>query len=520
MSFRRWSEEAPVTEDSSESTRESSESIRGSGLLLFGRILSLSVMCAVQVLIVRHFSKTDYGAWTLALSVVTLLQSVAALGLDRSISRFVAIYREQGDQARLRGVILLLVTVVAVSGTTLATLLATFPDEFGRLTRLAPDVISLLSIVIFLVPLEALDLFFIGLFACLGQTRAIVVRRHVLAPCLKLAVVVVLVAMDADVHFLAYGYLGASLAGMLLYSPLVLRSLRQLDLLGSRVEPVRVTLPAREVFAFTLPLIAADLAAAVMANAGALTLGILSSLDQVAIFTVAVPLAVLNQTVARNFNVMYTPALSRLFARQDTEAINAMYWRTAAWVAVLTFPVFVVTFSASAAALQLLYGTKYLEAAGLLSLLALGEYANVAFGLSGLTLRLLNSVRFSVTVNFIGAGLAVLGSMWLVPRYGAYGAAMATSGTMLLTCVLRQVGLSFRGVRMFDVRVTSLYLAIAGSAATVLIATWLLPGRPFVPLALAVVVSLLMLLISRDTLRVAETFPEVRRVPFLRALFA
>jgi O-antigen/teichoic acid export membrane protein len=187
---------------------------------------------------------------------------------------------------------------------------------------------------------------------------------------------------------------------------------------------------------------------------------------------------------------------------------------------VLTFPVFVVTFSASAALLQLLYGTKYLGAAAVLSLLALGEYANIAFGLSGLTLRLLNCVRFSVAVHVACAVLAIVASALLVPRYGALGAAAATSGAMVLCCVLKQVALSRRGVKAFDLRVTSLYVAIACSAATVLLAAWLLHGHPFVPLVLAVVVSLLIVLISRNTLRVAETFPEVRRVPLLRALFA
>jgi O-antigen/teichoic acid export membrane protein/glycosyltransferase involved in cell wall biosynthesis len=499
---------------------ESSEPIRGSSLLIVGRLLSLGVMCAVQVLIVRHLSRVDYGAWTLALSVVTLLQGVAALGLDRSISRFVAIYREEGDQARLRGVILLLVTVVAVSGTGLAAVLSAFPSELAWFTRLDPEVVALLGIVIFLVPLEALDLFFIALFACLGQTRVIVLRRHVLAPALKLAVVVVLVAVGADVTFLAWGYLASSLVGLLLYTPLVARALRQLGLGRPGGAPAGVRIPARDVFAFTLPLLTADVASAVMANTGALALGVWSTLDQVAIFTVAVPLAALNQTVARNFTVMYTPAMSRLFARQQPDAIDAMYWRTAAWVAVLTFPVFVVTCSAAGALLHLLYGVKYLEAAGLLSLLAVGEYVNVAFGLSGLTLRLLNHVRYSVAINLVAAGAAVLACVLLVPRFGALGAAVATSGTMIVHGVLKQVGLAAAGVRPFELRVAPLYVAIGVATVAVLMAQSVLPRQSTVPLVLAAAVSLALVLTSRHTLRVAETFPEVRRVPLLRALFA
>jgi len=497
------------------------EPIRGSSLLLLGRIVSLAVMCAVQILVVRHLTRADYGAWTYALSVVTLLQSVAALGLDRSVTRFVAIYREQGDLARVRGLVLMLVGVVAAVGTLLTVVLVMFPAAIGRMTGVEPHVLALLNVIIFLVPLEALDLLFIGLFACLGQARAIVVRRHILAPLLKLTAVIALVTSDASVTFLAYGYLAASLTGMMLYAPLVLRSGRQLGLTFYRLRRREVTLPAKEVFAFTLPLLTADLAAAIIWTSGTLALGYYSTLDQVALFTVAMPLATLNETVARNFTVLYTPAISRLFARQDHSGINAMYWRTAVWVAVLTFPVFVLTFSASGSLLQVLYGNKYHDAALVLSLLALAEYVNIALGLNGLTLRLLSDVRYSVTLNIVAAVVAIAANAVLVPRYGAVGAACATTGTALLHCLARQIGLArATGVRPFELRLSPLYVGIAAGAATVVLAQWMMPGHPIVLLALAGVVSLLLLVASKRTLMVTETFPEVRRVPLIRMLFA
>ena len=495
------------------------EPIRGSSLLLLGRLMALGVMCAVQVLIVRHLSRTDYGAWTYALSVVTLLQSVAALGLDRSVTRFLAIYRERGDLARVRGLVLLLAGVVAAFGTLVTIVLISFPAEVGRLTGVDTHVLALLNVIVFLVPLEALDLLFIGLFACLGQARAIVVRRHILAPGLKLAAVVTLVALDANVTFLAYGYLAASLTGMLLYAPLILRSARELGLVGHGVRDI--TLPAREVFSFTLPLVTADVAGAIIWTAGTLTLGYFSTLEQVALFAAAVPLATLNETVARNFTVLYTPAISRLFAREDHSAINTMYWRTAVWVAVLTFPVFVATFAASGSILHVLYGTKYSDAAVVLSLLALGEYVNVALGLNGLTLRLLSDVRYSVTVNIVAALVGIAANVALVPKFGALGAAYATAGTAILHCVLKQFGLArATGVRAFELRFAALYAGIVACAVAVVLGQLAMPGRPALPLVLAAAASLLLLVASKRVLMVTETFPEVMRVPLIRLLFA
>ena len=520
MSFTP-SPEAPEGRTAESEDDIAREPIRGSSLLLAGRIVSLAVMCAVQILVVRHLSRADYGAWTYALSVVALLQSVAALGLDRSVTRFLAIYRERGDLVRIRGLVLMLAAAVACFGTLVTVLLLSFPGAIGRVTGVEPHVLALLNVIIFLIPLEALDLLFIGMFACLGQARSIVIRRHIIAPSLKLTAVVALVTLDADVTFLAYGYLAASLTGMLLYAPLVLRSARQLGLVGYRPGKRDVTLPAREVFAFTLPLLTADLAASIAWTSGTLALGYYSTLDQVALFTVAAPLATLNETVSRNFTVLYTPAISRLFARQDHTAINAMYWRTAAWVAVLTFPAFVLTFAASGSLLQVLYGTRYLDAAIVLSLLALAEYVNVAFGLNGLTLRLLSDVRYSVTVNILTAIIAVVANIVLVPRYGALGAAYATAGTGLLYSVLKQVGLArATGVRPFEWRLTALYAGIALCAMTVVLGQWMMPQRPIVLLALALVTSLLLFVSSKRMLMVTETFPEVRRVPLIRLLFA
>ena len=513
------SSDVPEPRDSEAEDDFAREPIRGSSLLLLGRLMSLGVMAAVQVLLVRYLSRTDYGAWTYALSVVVLLQSVAALGLDRSVTRFLAIYRERGDVARVRGLVLLLVGSVAAVGTLATLALISFPETIARITGVDAHVLAILNIIIFLVPLEALDLLFIGLFACLGQARAIVIRRHIIAPALKLAAVVALIMLNADVTYLAYGYLAASLTGMLLYGPMVWRSARQLGLMGS--SPREVTVPAKEVFAFTLPLLTADLAGAIMWSAGTLTLGYFSSLDQVALFTAVVPLATLNETVARNFTVLYTPAISRLYARQDHAAINTMYWRTAVWVAVLTFPVFVLTFSASGSLLHVLYGTKYSDAAVLLSLVALGEYVNVALGLNGLTLRVLSDVKYSVTVNVVSALIAIVANVILVPRLGALGAACATSGTMLLHCVLKQIGLArATGVRPFEFSLSPLYAGIALGTAVVVVGQWVIPQWPVLLLALAASASLLLLVACKRMLMVTETFPEVRRVPLIRMLFA
>lgn len=78
--------DATTTTKSSSSRRQ----IRGSSLLLVGQFLSKAINFAVQVLIVRYLTKSDYGAFGYALSIVALGESVATFGLDRAITALCA----------------------------------------------------------------------------------------------------------------------------------------------------------------------------------------------------------------------------------------------------------------------------------------------------------------------------------------------------------------------------------------------------------------------------------------------
>ena len=55
--------------------------IRGSSLLLVGRLITVVVNYAVQVVIVRYLTKSDFGAFAYALSIEAFVETLIALGL-------------------------------------------------------------------------------------------------------------------------------------------------------------------------------------------------------------------------------------------------------------------------------------------------------------------------------------------------------------------------------------------------------------------------------------------------------
>jgi len=88
-------------------------------------MLSLAVNFATQVLIVRYLSKADFGAFAYGLSIVSLGEALAVLGLDKAIARFLPIYEEHGAYGKLFG------TLFMVGGTVLGVGLAFVLLAFG-----------------------------------------------------------------------------------------------------------------------------------------------------------------------------------------------------------------------------------------------------------------------------------------------------------------------------------------------------------------------------------------------------
>ena len=104
------------------------KALRGSSLLLVGRGISVLANFATQVLIVRHLSKADFGVFAYALSIVAMGQSVAALGVDRAVSRFVPMYDEHREDGKLLGTLAVAIGTILLLGLACVCLVAGFGD--------------------------------------------------------------------------------------------------------------------------------------------------------------------------------------------------------------------------------------------------------------------------------------------------------------------------------------------------------------------------------------------------------
>jgi O-antigen/teichoic acid export membrane protein len=508
----------PGTESDPDGRAANVRQIRGSSLLLLGRVLGLGIDFVTQILIVRYLAKEEYGAYAFALSIVAIGTTICLLGLERTIGRFTPIYQERGDPGRMWGAIILIFATVTTLGLAVVLGVHAFQGILGAAidNRFA---LSILLIAIVLSPLQALDNLVIAMFATFGSVRSIFVRRYVVAPVLELSVAVALILSDGDAKFLALGYVLVAAVGVALYLGVLVRVLARLGILASlRRDTLR--LPVREIFGFSLPLLASDLVFTLRTSLTVILLATYRGTSEVAEYRAVLPIAIQNLFVATSFRFIFTPGAARLFALGHTRALNDLYWQTAAWIAILTFPVFVVGLALGEPVVVLLFGESYRPAGIVLSVLVIGYYINGAIGFNALTLRVFGRVRFIVVTDLLTAAVTVTTSFLLVRSLGALGAAIATSISLLLQNILYQWGLRTRTtVRAADRRYLRTYVSVAiGGLAMVALQQILRPPLA-VGVALAAVTAMAVLVINRHALRVLETYPELGRFGLVRLIF-
>jgi O-antigen/teichoic acid export membrane protein len=490
--------------------------VRGSALLVVGRIVTLLLTTATQVVIVRVLTKSDFGAFSYALALVAAGRTVLSLGQGRLLSRFMAKYEEHQDYDRMFGAVLLAVGTIVVTSLVALGVILGFPGQI--LDVHDPATVQVVLILLLLAPLEALDQVFINIFAVFSAPGAIFFRKYLFTPGLRLGVVVALTLTGASVEFLAIGYVAAGLVGLAVSVAVLVRVLRERGLL-EKLRPRRLRLPFKEVFSFSTPMISAELLQLSLVVGGVLVLGHYQPADEVASYRAVFNPARLNTAVLGAFVPLFLPMAARLFERRDIDGLRRAYWHTGALVAVLTFPVFALTGPLAHDLTLLLFGPRYSDSAIVLALLSIGYYFNTALGFNAYTLQVCARLRFLVCVNLSVATLNIGLSILLVPRYGAVAVAVANLAALVIQNLLNQWALR-RTIRtgFIDRSCLRCYLTILGCAAALWLFQWGLRPGLLVGVIAAAVASLVVLVVSRSAIELEENFPELRRVPVLRWL--
>ena len=485
--------------------------LRGSSLLLAGRLLAKAFNFGIQVSIVRLLTKDDFGAFAYGLALALAGEFVVKLGLGRGANRFIPFYVERRQHAEVMGT-LALVTGTIVSMGTLCILALHAVSQLGLSGFPTGEGARVVVILSLMAPIQAMDSVCIQTLACFSRPRIIVFRKHVLAPGLRAAAVAAVFIAGGDNVMLAQAYVLGGLFGLAVCIRLAVRELYRNGILPLRISEWVV--PFGTLARFSFPLISSDVVFLALTSVTTAVVMMTDGAAGVAAMRAVVPAAELNLLVMQSFSLLFMPAAMRAYAGGAHDGLREHHWQSAAWVAVLSFPFFALTFGVAPSLVTLLFGEAYAESAELLAILAVGQYFTVCLAFNNESLQIMDRTRAIVGTNVltvaVGGGLALM----LCPSMGVLGAAVAVTAARMAGTLARQVVLQRSGqFGAVPPEQVGIWLRVAIGALVIAGFGWVWQPPVIGQFAIAAVVSLALLRSSSGTLDLSRSFPELLRIP-------
>jgi O-antigen/teichoic acid export membrane protein len=544
------------------------EVARGGTLNLAGAAVAAVGSVGVTVLVARHFSKYVAGSFFTATSAFLIVQMLGTLGVQNGLVYFIARLRSLGEEDRIPAVLRVALAPVVVVSAALVIAMLLFAGPLAHVLLSSHkgsaggvDVIEVaLRGLALLVPFAALESALLGASRGYREMRPTVMIDRVGVSIAQLLAVLA-GAGAGTVAFLAplwaLPYLPATVAAWLwlrrirrdapsrpgaalpdvppeLAALLALatpsapalstgsaraaRSARPPGARLGRVARKRLARATRRDFwRFTTPRAVASVTNAIIQRVDIVLIAIMKGPVEAAVYTAATRFLVLGQFAGTAIARSSQPRLTELFTQRDRHGTNVIYQATTAWLVLLTWPIYL---------LVLVYGSQLLGVFGhsygagypVIVILSLVQLASAVFGQVDIVLITSGKSSWSMLNGLLVMITNVGLDLYLIPRYGILGAAIAWGTAISVSNVvpLIQLAVVFRLQPVSRGGIIAAVLTGASFGAVPL-AMHAALGSGWASLAAAVIAGCLLMGAGLLRFRGALRLQGLARMPRLRA---
>ncbi len=478
---------------------------RGGGLNLAGALINTLSVLVLFWFLDRNLGQTLTGVYIAAFALRRILQTIALGGMRSAMTRFVAIHLADDDDARLRGTIVVGVTISVGLATILGLILFLAAPWVANSLYGDPEVLAGLRWVAVGLPSAAFTIVVLSATTGFRTMKPSAVVGFMAEPIIR----VLLTALALT--------LGAGLTGSLIMLQVasVIASVLSwlwLQLLMRGHHGGRRIYETGPLIRFGLATWASSVALEGIRWADVQVLAILATPDVVAEYQVATRTVLFCALAVNALNNALAPRAADLLRRGQVRVVQRLYTTASAILVRLTLPLLVVVFVQADWLLDI-FGKDYTDAATISRILVFGVLFDTAVSPGGPILNMAGLQLYNLADNVCGLFFNLSLNFALVPVLAGAGAAWAWTLTFFAvgTARMLQVRRNVLGVLPFSASMWNMLIA-GGVSALVGIGLRMVVHDAWAVIPVAIVMIVVyfavsvMLGIGDDERRIARSF--------------
>lgn len=391
--------------------------VRESGIFFLGTVLELGIAFVAKVIIARVLGKTDYGAVSIGITLLTMAATVSLLGLQVGVGRY---YPRYDDSENKRGVLLSAFQIGLPVAVLVGGFFALFGHQVARVIFDKPSIGPILTVVGIAVPFAATVRLCSSGFQGIKKAAPRALVNNVVLPIVRFGGILVVLWWGMG----AVGIIGAYLASYVCAAVIALYLLSRLTPLFASIRP---RYRRRELLTFSVPLVFSSMMAIVFTDLDTLLLGYFVQTGEVGIYNVVYPVAALLMVALNTLSFATMPVLSELHADDRIDRMRKLYLVITKWIMLLTLPVFLAMLLFPDMIIRVTFGNTYVPGSLALSVLSIGFFIHTVAGMNTNALTSIGETRVVMVNNTIAAIVNFVLNLVLIPRYSYLGAAGATT---------------------------------------------------------------------------------------------
>lgn len=401
-----------------------------------------------SLVIANKLGAEESGYFFLTFSIITLLSALVRLGLDDVILRYSSRLFVVQELGEIRAIMRVALSRILLSALLVSAIIFVFARFISFTIFSKEELFPLLRIMSFTV--VAISLSALVAMALQGMRR-IAYSVFLLNIGIGLIVSVLVVLIDLR-NYLEIGwvFLGASYSVLFLGLVFFFR-FSNCGTCSKATKRKEKYWP--ELWENAAPLWMVMFMDQMILWAGQIISGVWVSSSDVALLAIAQRTALLTSFVLMAVNLVVAPRFSSLHHNKNTETLNNTVYFSLLLsvvlaipiaVALLFFPEFILSF----------FGEEFIQSKDLLRILVLGQMVNVATGSVGYLLTMTGHMKDMRNVMYIVGSLSIGLLLLLVPLFGVYGSAIATSVGLVIQNLLavwfvnKRLGLNLLNLNM------------------------------------------------------------------------
>jgi O-antigen/teichoic acid export membrane protein len=194
----------------------------------------------------------------------------------------------------------------------------------------------------------------------------------------------------------------------------------------------------KPMFKMAKPMLLVTSTGVIASNADAIMLGIFGTFNDVGIYSVAARLALMTSLFLQVTNSAIKPKMASLFRNNKIGEIRFMVQRITKGLTLVAL-LFVVFFLTLGQWILGFWGTEFQEAYWVLVILSIGQFFNIVTGCSGMLLVMCGHEKIHGYISLVSVILNIILNVILIANYGAFGAAIATTITVILSNISKVI---------------------------------------------------------------------------------